>query len=156
MAWKWARVRIPSGPPKQTPTIHRLAKMLARLPHRGRGGVESIWSPNSPKFGLQPLRCGSHRRDGGREESRRFEQLCDSPDAGLRLLCQHATDMFAVVRFGLLDRAGMARREGFNSPRHFFAQNARPPNCFKMVLKEFEWLSDPKSSKFSSNTSWIS
>ena len=37
------------------PTKHRLMKMVCVLPPRGRGHAESIWSPNPPEFGLQPV-----------------------------------------------------------------------------------------------------
>src|ERR1017187_990084 len=44
----------PSRSTKTKPNKTWTYESACALPHRGRGHAESIWSPNSPKFGLQP------------------------------------------------------------------------------------------------------
>ena len=118
--------------------------MLALFPIVEDGRAESIWSPNWPKFGLQPhaLDLTDMLSDVMAVENSPAGSDRDViPPIRLRLLCQHATDQFAVVRFRLLWKERAWRDAKGSGHPSFFAQNARPPNCFKMDLQEFVWFS---------------
>ena len=76
----------------------------------------------------------------------------------LMVVCGFCTNTLRIssrLMFGLRGQSGHITMWGFEVTLAFPAQNAVPPTCFKMDLREFEWLSGPKSLKFLSNTSWI-